>query len=29
VSVAGQSGSRVRIEGYDAGQLAAAYTFVA
>jgi hypothetical protein len=29
VSVEGQSGSRVRVEGYDAGQLAAAYTFVA
>jgi hypothetical protein len=29
VSVAGQSGAKVRIEGYDAGQLAAAYTFVA
>jgi hypothetical protein len=29
VSIEGQSGSRVRVEGYDAGQLAAAYTFVA
>ncbi len=29
VSVAGQAGSKVRIEGFDAGELAAAYTFVA
>jgi hypothetical protein len=29
VSVAGQSGSKVRVEGYNAGELAAAYTLVA